>query len=534
MSNLMLPDFRVRQRDFLLEISRAMTAQLDLGEVLRLVLNASVVMLTGQVGLVALREANGTYRIRATMGIEGDRIPRLNEQLHELVSTASEGTNTETFNEKLREMAVSLDAHLRQSIAMPLSIANEPLGVLIVFRSYRGEATPNDILILQSFADQAAIAVHNAQLYERIDQERKRLAAILQNSADGVMILGADMRILRFNRALERMTGWSAEDAVGRDQDEVIVWRRLEGGDLREALEYGWPFRSASSNGANADETPAPDTLYVEGDLQRRDGLRLSIAITYAPMMTVGGQLANIIANVRDITHYRQAQEMQNTFISVISHELKTPVALIKGYAGTLRREDAAWDPGVIKDGLAVIEDEADRLTSLIENLLTASKLQAQRTLTMEWGEVQLDSLAAESVERFNTQTKQHEFRLNFPTPLPVIQGDEMRLRQVLDNLMSNAIKYSPQGGLIEVGGRADSRSVTVYVRDSGVGMSAEELEHVFERFYRVDSKLSRKTQGAGLGLYLSKAIVEAHNGALRVESKVGQGTTFYLTLPVQ
>lgn len=519
---LMLPDHYVRQRDFLLEISRAITAQLDLSEVLRRVLNASVVMLTGQVGLIALREADGAYHIRATIGLEREKVPELNRQLQELIAAMGDD-DLEALNAKFIEMAVSVDKRLQQPIPLPLIIAGEPVGLLIVFRAYPFTVTPNDIQVLQSFADQAAIAVNNAQLYERIDHERKRLSAILQHSADGVMMLDARLKILSFNHALERMTGWNAQDAVGKHQDEVITWKKLEKSNLREALAAGWPFRSASDQ--------ASSTLYVEGDLLRPDGLTTSVGITYAPLLTASDRLDNIIANVRDITNFRKAQEMQNVFISGISHELKTPVALIKGYAGTLRREDAAWDPEVIKDGLEVIEEEADRLTELIENLLAASKLQAQR-MRLDMGDVQLDQLAARVVERFHMQNRIHHFVLNFPPDFPITQGDEARLRQVLDNLISNAIKYSPNGGEIEVGGQTDDQSVTLYVRDEGVGMSESEQERIFDRFYRVDSNLSRRTQGAGLGLYLAKEIIEAHNGSLRVESQPGKGSTFYFTIP--
>jgi signal transduction histidine kinase len=263
----------------------------------------------------------------------------------------------------------------------------------------------------------------------------------------------------------------------------------------------------------------------------RADGLTLSIGITYAPLLTSDGQLSNIIANVRDITNFRKAQEMQSVFISTVSHELKTPVALIKGYAGTLAREDVVWDPEVIRNGLTVIEDEADRLTGLIEDLLASSKLQAQR-LELEMGDVRLDQVAAQAVERFQTQTETHHFACNFPDDFPMIQGDGVRLRQVIDNLISNAIKYSPNGGMIEVGGEADDETVTVYVRDEGIGLSESEQTHIFERFYRVDDTLRRKTQGAGLGLYLAKTIITAHNGTLRVKSKPGRGSTFYFTIP--
>lgn len=521
---LMLPDYRVRQRDFLLEISRAITAQLDLSEVLRRVVNASVVMLAGQVGMVAMREATGEYQIRATVGIDSDKTPALNDKLRDLMSGVDEGRNRESVDAKIRELIAMLEQPLRQYVALPLVFAGEPLGLLIICRSYHGTASPDDIQVLQSFADQAAIAVHNAQLYERIDHERRRLAAIVQYSADGVMILDSHLRVLTFNRAMERMTGWRAQDAIGESLETVVAWKRHDGPDIDTALARGWP---------GTQRNDAPETFYVEGDLQRKDGLTLAIAITYAPLLNSESQLANIIANVRDITHWRQAQEMQNVFISTISHELKTPVAIIKGYASTLNRPDAAWNPDVIRDSLDVIEDEADRLTSLIENLLTASRIQAQHGIELQRTDVRLEQLAARVVERFAPQTHKHTFVLKFPPDLPSVSGDEARLRQVLDNLIGNAMKYAPEGGEIEVGGYQDGNDVTVYVRDHGVGMTEEDQEHIFERFFRVDGALSRKTQGAGLGLYLSKSIIEAHGGTMHVESELGQGSTLYFSLPL-
>lgn len=522
----MLPDYRVRQRDFLLEISRAITARLDLSEVLKLTLKASVIMLGGQVGLIALRAADGEFYVRAASGIVSEKIPSINEQLRSLTAIAmAQGLEADDFNTKLGEMAKVVDKKLSQSIALPLIFDNEPLGMMIVFRDYRSQATANDLQVLRSFADQAAIAVHNAQLYERINTERKRLAAILEHNADGVMILGADMMILRFNRALERMTGYAAADAIGELQSDIFQWERLEHGDLQDAIDEGWPFTLP-------EDTSEEKPLYVEGDLMRADGSTLSIGITYAPMFTPDGRLESIIANVRDITNFRRAQEMQNTFISVISHELKTPVAIIKGYAATLSRRDAAWEPDVLHDNLGVIEDEADRLDALIQDLLTASKLQAQRGIDIHLGEVNLAKLAERAVERFRTQTLNHAIQLDLPRQFPIVQGDETRLLQVLDNLIGNAIKYSPAGGEIIVGGKFDTDSVTVYVQDQGVGLTEDDRQRVFERFFRVDGRLSRTAQGTGLGLYLSKAIIDAHRGRMDVISKPGQGSKFYFMLP--
>jgi len=523
---LSLPDYPVRQRDFLLEISRAITARLDLSEVLRLVLQASVVMTAGRVGIVALRDdEDDRFYVRAYTGIGRDEVPLLNQKLKELASGATEaGIDQEFLYQKLEEMARTIDDSLLQSVAMPLFFAEHPLGLLVVFRSYQSTATTNDYQILRSFADQAAIAVHNAQLYQRINQERQRLSAILDHSGDGVMILDANLNLLQVNRAFEHMTGWPAEAAVGLNQDAVIIWQKIEHQDLRDAMRQGWPH--------GREAFAASDTLYVEGDLARRDGMVLSIGITYAPLFNADGKLANIIANIRDITNFRKAQEMQNVFISTVSHELRTPVALIKGYASTLSREDAQWDVETLKRSLNVIEEEADHLTELIDDLLTASRIQAEHEIKLTLADVRLDHLAQHSLERLSTQTTQHQFALSFPENFPSIQADAKLLRHVIENLLTNAMKYAPNGGIITIGGRYNDQSVTLFVRDEGAGIPETELQNVFERFYRVDGNLTSKTKGTGLGLYLAKSIVEAHDGKINVKSQLGQGSTFYFTIP--
>jgi PAS domain S-box-containing protein len=351
-----------------------------------------------------------------------------------------------------------------------------------------------------------------------IAKEKLHLDSVLESSADGIFILDRTHHMQRFNRSCSRLTGYSAEDAIGRDHDEIIRWARREPGlSLDEAVAGGWPLSPQA-------------TLYVEGDLLRKDATPISVGITYAPAMASGGELLSIVANVRDITRFREAEEIKSTFISIISHELRTPVALIKGYVGTLRREDAQWDPSVVRDGLAVIEDEADRLAQLIDDLLDASRLQAGG-LSLSQGDVLLESLAERLVVRFRTQSERHKFVVDFPPDFPVVTGDEQRLGQVLSNLLSNAVKYSPEGGTITVSGRVRPEEVIICVSDEGPGISPQDVPRVFDRFYRSDD-VSRKTKGAGLGLFLAKAVVEAHHGRIWVDGRPERGTRICFSIP--
>ncbi|NJL93309.1 MAG: PAS domain S-box protein [Anaerolineae bacterium] len=331
------------------------------------------------------------------------------------------------------------------------------------------------------------------------------------------MLLDGNRRIRRFNRALAQMTGWQPDMAIGRLDSDVIRWTNCTVcPDLDAMLALDWEDHK---------------TVYAEGDIERLDGLALSVGISYALVRKPDGSPDGIVANVRDITNFRRAEQMKDTFISVISHELKTPVALIKGYAGTLRREDAQWDRAAYDSALEVIEDEADRLTSLIENLLAASKLKAEG-MRLSLGDVRLDALARQSTERFQHQTERHHLALDFPADYPVVTGDAVRLRQVIDNLLSNALKYSPEGGAVRISGHFDDQWVYLLVQDQGVGLRTDELQRIFDRFYRTDEALKRSTQGTGLGLYLARAVVEAHGGRIWAESQPNQGATFTFTIP--
>jgi signal transduction histidine kinase len=302
--------------------------------------------------------------------------------------------------------------------------------------------------------------------------------------------------------------------------DDIIQWIRREPGmDLAEAVAGGWPLDEQS-------------TLYVEGDLRRLGGTSVSVGITYAPLFDIQTQLRNIIANVRDITKFREAEEAKSTFVSVISHELKTPVSLIKGYASTLRRDDAEWDRETVQNGLQVIEEESDRLAELIENLLDVTRLQAG-TLKLQRAPVAFDKMTERLAEKFRTQSTLHNISVAFPSPFPPVFGDEQRLTQALANLLSNAIKYSPDGGEITITGKFLNDSVQISVSDQGIGFSSDLAERVFDRFYRADNALTRETQGAGLGLYIVRSIIEAHGGHIWAESQPGQGATFHFSLPI-
>ena len=526
----LLPDYRVRQRDYLLNISRALTSQLDLGEVLRMILQAAASMLSGEVGLIALRVGD-TFRVRAVFGLAAEDARTFDEILRDLhPDTLGELDLTYVYSQ-MRRVARTFDINLRQIVALPMVMAGDMLGILFVFRAYAGTPTENDYRLLQSFADQAAIAVHNARMYEFANQERQRLAAILDHSADGIMILDANLVVERWNRALSWMTGLPAEQAQGRPHDVVIRWKQREHGtELRQAIEGGWPGEPSAE---------APDTLYVEGDLQRVDGTTISVGITYAALRRPNGDLQNVIANVRDITHFREAEQLKSTFISVISHELKTPLAGLSLLATTLQSA-IRDDPEQAARFVDRLSTEVSRLGDLTNDLLTLSRLEeAQTTPGDGLAQVDLSAMAMQTADavRALAEAKQHQLVVETADQV-VIQGDGVALRTLMRNLLDNAIRYTEPGGLIELRLKTETGSdgrqwAVLSVSDNGVGIPLADQQRVFERFYRVDKARSRETGGTGLGLSIVRHVAERHGGSVRLTSTVGVGSVFTVRLPL-
>jgi PAS domain S-box-containing protein len=513
-----------RQRDYLLEISRAMTARLDLPPLLELTLKSAVELLRGQMGLIVLRGRDGVLRVRASYGLPTGLVRFFQPLWADLPGVRESRGALSTWSipdlhMRLGMVATAAGLALSQVVALPLVIEETLIGAIYIFRIRGGAFSARDRALLAAFADQAAIAVRNAELYQQVNDERRSLSAMIDNSAEGVMILDPTGKVQVFNQALAHITGWAAEEALGHPASEILALRDRQG----QPLSLPEPAHQRTS----ASEARS----YIEGDVVRRGGPPLTVGVTATPLYDEDGRLGRVILNVVDITRFRQAEELKSTFVSIVSHELKTPVALIKGYAETLRREDADWDRETMQDSLDVIAEEADHLTHLIDSLLEASRIQAGG-LKLEPTDVNLARLAEKVVDGFRTQTSSHTFELDFPADFPPSWGDPERLREVLSNLVSNAVKYSPEGGTVWVGGRMDQTGATVYVADQGIGIPAEEQDRIFERFYRVESGLHRSTEGTGLGLYLVKAIVEAHGGRVWVESAPGRGSIFMFTLP--
>jgi len=227
-----------------------------------------------------------------------------------------------------------------------------------------------------------------------------------------------------------------------------------------------------------------------------------------------------------------EANRLKGELLSVLAHEMRTPLTSIKGYTTALLMQETSFDPRAQQAFLEIIDEECDTLESLVHDLLESSVIDAG-LLKLEPQPVILSRLAKEAIDEISHRTEQHHFIVDFPESLPIVDADPDRLRQVLRNLLDNAVKYSPNGGLIVVRGALEADEIVVSVADQGVGISPEHLNRLFEKFFRVDSGPGRHVVGSGLGLPISRTLVEAHGGRIWADSKLGRGSTFYFALPL-
>lgn len=386
-----------------------------------------------------------------------------------------------------------------------------PAGTVSCFERQEGE--------LRLFIAHLAAGLRSALKSQSLVKEQMRLDAIFQHSAEGILTVDDALRIIDFNPAMERLTGWRESEVLGRFYYDVLRPKDRQGNEV--GLQ-GSPILQAFAG------KPIVNREMV---LTARDGHCFDVCVTASCVRSALGEPVSGILNVRDITREREQEEQRSTFISVISHELQTPIAIIKGYASTLARPDAVLNPEALHSRLLAVEEEADRLNKLVGNLLYASRIQAGG-LQMEIAPLDLRPLIEGVTHRLQVKSPDISVTLNLPPNLPTVMADRDRIEEILQNLLDNAIKYSPNRRSITVACRTTGDEVIVSVSDMGMGISLRDQEQIFDRFHRAGNSEARSTQGAGLGLYICRAIVEAHGGHIWVESTLHEGSTFSFSLP--
>jgi two-component system phosphate regulon sensor histidine kinase PhoR len=350
--------------------------------------------------------------------------------------------------------------------------------------------------------------------------ERNRSSAILRSMVEGVAVIDAEERLVFYNRAFSEILNVDPASAEGRPLIEVVRNSELVG-LIRRALR--------GEEGLQSDITM--------GITQTQ-----SFSITAAPVKALDvsasgrapdGKPSGAVVVLHDVTELRRLERVRQDFVANVSHEFKTPLTAIQGFAETLLA-GALDDPENNRRFLEIIRNHAMRLARLTNDLLKLARIEAGK-LELEFSSVGLLELIEACTETTLLKANRKEITLEISVPpqLPSVRGDAALLRDVLQNLLDNAIQYTPARGHISVAATAGPREAVVSVADTGIGIPLADSERIFERFYRVDAARSREAGGTGLGLSIAKHIVEAHGGKLWVESTVGQGSKFSFSLPL-
>jgi PAS domain S-box-containing protein len=390
------------------------------------------------------------------------------------------------------------DVEVRSTMCVPLIARRRTLGA-ILFVSAESERIFNDddLQLAEDLAARAAVAVDNSRLFYEAEQ-RAEASEALDSIADGVFLVDGRGTIRLWNAAAETITGQRATDVRGRAAASVFD---------------GWEEIAAV---AGATPHTAPVTI---------DGRELWLSISGVPSSD-GTAYA-----FRDVTADRQLDRLKSDFVATVSHELRTPLAAVYGAAVTLAQRDFTGREEVRRELVAQIADQAARLSAIVDDILFVGKLESGG-LRLEPATVDATEVARAAVDAARVRAETAVVELNAPDKMPPIETDAGRLRQVLDNLLDNAIKYSPEGAPIVVRVESDSRWARFAVADNGVGIPASEVPRIFEKFYRVDPHQTGGVNGTGLGLYVCRELVERMEGRISVSSTPGRGSTFVVELP--
>lgn len=387
-----------------------------------------------------------------------------------------------------------------------------PIGLLSV--GYDDDAAP-EAEVLELLAE-VAVLLRNAFSAQRHLREQKLLAAVTEQSADPVILTDLQGRVTAWSRGAETLFGWTVQEAVGKKIRDLFVPDDQREGVARldaEALDKG--------------VARSEDSVRVA-----KDGRRIPIAATVTLVRDEEGGPFGMVRILRDMTRAKELARLKAEFVTLVTHELRTPMTSIWGFAETLQEYGTQIPAEDSKRYLGIIVREAKRLSRLVTEFLDASKLESGH-LALKPKPTDLKALALRVAGVFEGQRADVVFAVDVADGLPLVQADEDQIERVLVNLCGNAVKYSPKGGTITLGAHRAGARIEVSVNDQGPGMAAETRSRLFQKFYRANDTVAAKTPGTGLGLYIAKTIVEAHGGAIRVESEPGQGTRMVFNLPL-
>jgi len=495
-------------RTTLYRVSSALVESIDLNDVLRTVLEEAIRTTRAERGYILLRDVpHGPLEVRFAHNLDQEVIAsesfEISRSIVETVARNGEPVLTVNAREDPRFAGrESIIAYgLRSILCVPIPGSEGTQGVIYVDNHVRtGQFTTRHQDLLMAIATQASTALRNARLFAEVETERRKLEAVLRGSANAVIVADQNDRVLLLNEAARRTFGMR-----GRGTG-ILLPEVVDNPDLLSLIQH-----TADSGQAQWAE------------ISLNDGRTLSVDVT--PIADVGR-----VAVMQDITHLKELDQMKSEFVATVSHDLRSPLSSVLSLLAVLPQAGPLTPKQ--EEFIASARQHLTHLLQLTDELLDLGRLEAGVDLTM--GPCDLAEIVRQSVEGLQARArdKGQNLSVSIAPDLPLVQGNSLRLSQVVNNLVGNAIKYTPTGGTITVRLEEETGELLLHVQDNGIGIAPADQPYIFDKFYRVQDKRTRDVSGAGLGLAIAKSAVEKHGGRIWVESEPGRGTIFHVALP--
>lgn len=491
---------RLEELETLANIGQTVTAMLEVDEVLTSVVDAAVRLTGAEEGsLLLMDEQSGQLHMRASKNFDEEFARTFRLQVQDSLAGQVIATGEPIVVDEGSPQKIKTSYLVHSLIYVPLRARGNIIGVLGVDNRKVGHNfDQEDLTVLSAMADYAAIAIENARLYHRTEAERRKLETVLKQTENGVIVVDPENRLLLINPAAEEAFGVNGRSLVGRSVVESI------------------------------DDPRLLELLRMQGASTRREEIEASDGRVFNAQRTpIEGVGQAVVLN--DITHLKELDRIKSEFVTTVSHDLRSPLTAILGYVELIERAGEVNHQQ--KEFIDRVQISVQQITNLVTDLLDLGRIEAGVDSSQESSPISV--LARYAVEglRGSADAKGIDLQVSLPEDLPLVTGDPIRLRQMIGNLLENAIKYSPEGSEVRIEAESEDEQVILRVHDSGPGIPPADQPYLFDKFFR-GANVADDSPGTGLGLSIVKSIVDHHDGRIWLDSAPGEGTTFTVVLP--